>query len=44
MIDEVVLDREILDQIEAYDLDLSEDNWEGDVPVEELSYEVLELL
>jgi hypothetical protein len=44
MIDEVMLDREILDQIEAYDLDLSEDNWEGDVPVEELSYEVLELL
>jgi hypothetical protein len=44
MIEEVMLDRDILNQLDAYDLDLTEENWEGDVPVEELSYEARELL
>ena len=44
MIEEVMLDRDILNQLDAYDLDLTEDNWEGEVPVEQLSYEALELL
>jgi hypothetical protein len=42
--EEVLLDRYILDQIDAYDLDLSEHDWDSDVPVEELSQEALELL
>ena len=44
MLEEVMLDRYILNQLDSYDLDLTEDNWEGDVPSEELSREVLELL
>ena len=44
MLEEVMLDRYILNQLDAYDLDLTEENWDKDVPVEELSYEVLELL
>jgi hypothetical protein len=44
MFEEVMLDRSILDQLDAYDLDLSEHDWDSDVPVEELSQEVLELL
>jgi hypothetical protein len=42
--EEVLLDRSILDQLDAYDLDLSDHNWDSDVPVEVLSHEVLELL
>lgn len=42
--EEVLLDRSILDQLDAYDLDLSEHYWDSDVPVEELSQEALELL
>jgi hypothetical protein len=42
--EEVMLDRSILDQLDAYDLDLSTDDWDMDVPVEELSPEALELL
>lgn len=42
--EEVLLDRSILDQLDAYDLDLSEHDWDSDVPVEELSQEALELL
>jgi len=44
MIEEVMLDRAILDQLDAYDLDLAEHDWDADVPVEELSYDPLELL
>jgi hypothetical protein len=44
MIEEVLLDREILNQIDAYDFDLSSDDWDYDVPVEELSHEALALL
>jgi len=44
MLEEVMLDRYILNQLDAYDLDLTEENWDGDVPVEELSQEVLDLL
>jgi hypothetical protein len=44
MMEEVLLDRYILDQLDAYDLDLSEHEWDSDVPVEELSPEALELL
>ena len=42
--EEVLLDREILDQLDAYDLDLSAYDPYQDVPVEELSREVLDLL
>lgn len=44
MLEEVMLDRYILNQLDSYDLDLTEDNWEGDVPAEELSREAMELL
>lgn len=44
MLEEVMLDRYILNQLDSYDLDLTEENWEGDVPVEELSYDPLDLL
>ena len=44
MIEEVMLDRYILDQLDSYDLDLTEENWDGKVPVEELSYEARDLL
>lgn len=44
MFEEVMLDRYILNQLDAYDLDLTEDDWDKDVPVEELSREVMELL
>jgi hypothetical protein len=44
MIEEVLLDRYILDQLDAYDLDLSAYDPYQDVPVEELSQEVLALL
>ena len=44
MIEEVMLDRDILNQLDAYDFDLSEDNWDDDLPKEQLSAEVLELL
>jgi len=44
MLEEVMLDRDILNQLDAYDLDLTEENWEGDVPAEKLSHEALELL
>ena len=42
--EEVLLDRYILNQLDAYDLDLTEDDWDKDVPVEQLSPEALELL
>jgi len=42
--EEVLLDRYILSQLDAYDLDLTEDDWDNDMPVEELSQEALELL
>ena len=41
--EEVLLDRYILSQLDAYDLDLSEDDWD-EMPKEQLSDEVLELL
>ena len=41
--EEVLLDRYILSQLDAYDFDLSEDNWD-EMPKEQLSEEVLELL
>ena len=44
MMEEVLLDRYILNQLDAYDLDLTEDDWDNDVPVEQLSPEALELL
>ena len=44
MMEEVLLDRYILNQLDAYDLDLTEDDWDADVPVEQLSPEALELL
>ena len=44
MIEEVLLDREILNQLDAYDLDLSSYDPYQDVPVEELSQEVWDLL
>ena len=44
MIEEVMLDRYILDQLDNYDLDLTEENWDGEVPVEQLSHEALDLL
>lgn len=44
MFEEVMLDRYILDQLDKYDLDLSEHEWDNDVPVEKLSQEVLELI
>jgi hypothetical protein len=44
MFEEVMLDRYILNQLDAYDLDLTEDDWDSDVPVEQLSPEALELL
>ena len=44
MIEEVLLDREILNQLDAYDLYLSAYDPYHDVPVEELSHEVLALL
>jgi len=44
MFEEVMLDRYILNQLDAYDLDLTEDAWDKDVPVEQLSPEALELL
>ena len=44
MIEEVLLDRYILDQLDAYDLDLSAYDPYQDVPVEELSHEALALL
>jgi len=44
MIEEVMLDRYILDQLDSYDLDLTEENWDGEVPVEQLSPEALDLL
>lgn len=44
MIEEVLLDREILNQLDAYDLDLSAYDPYQDVPVEELSQEVWDLL
>ena len=42
--EEVLLDRYILNQLDAYDLDLTEENWDKSVPVEQLSPEALELL
>jgi hypothetical protein len=44
MMEEILLDRQILDQIDSYDLDLTEYDWDEGVPVEELSYDPLELL
>lgn len=44
MIEEVLLDRYILDQIEAYDIDLSDYDPDAFVPREQLSQEVLEML
>jgi hypothetical protein len=44
MIEEVLLDREILNQIDTYEFDLASHDWDSDVPVEELSYEALALL
>jgi hypothetical protein len=43
MIEEVMLDRAILDALDGYDTDFSADDWER-MPVEELSQEVLALL
>ena len=43
MIEEVMLDRAILNALDSYDTDISDENWER-MPVEELSQEVLDLL
>ena len=42
--EEVLLDRYILDQLDAYDIDLTAYDQYQDMPVEELSQEVLALL
>jgi len=42
--EEVMLDRYILDQLDAYDMDLATYDQYQDMPVEELSQEALALL